>query len=134
LPFPLHARSVIKGIRVAALADTGDVGRHQLYDQKHRDEAVRAKAGHRAMQNPPDWWSFELELSGHVLDRMLDRGFSEADLRLMFETAIQLRAGRLDGRWIVETVHQLESWEIIVEPDHADRVIVVVTAYRRGVR
>jgi len=73
------------------------------------------------MQNPPDWWSFELELSGHVLDRMLDRWFSEADLRLMFETAIQLRAGRLDGRWIVETVHQQESWEIIVEPDHADR-------------
>jgi hypothetical protein len=45
-----------------------------------------------------------------------------------------LRAGRLDGRWIVETVHRQESWEIIVEPDHADRVIVVVTAYRRGVR
>ena len=86
------------------------------------------------MQNPPDWWSFELELSGHVLDRMLDRGFSEADLRFMFEAAITVRSGRLDDRWIVKTVHQREPWEIVVEPDHADRVIVVVTAYRRGVK
>ena len=86
------------------------------------------------MQNPPDWWSFELELSGHILDRMLDRGFSEADLRLMFETATLMRPGRLEGRWIVETTHQQEAGEIVVEPDHADRVIVVVTAYRRGVK
>ena len=86
------------------------------------------------MKNPPEWWSFELELSGHILERMLDRGFSEADLRLMFETASLVRAGRLDGRWIVETVHQREPWEIVVEPDHTQRVIVVVTAYRRGVK
>jgi hypothetical protein len=85
------------------------------------------------MKNRPEWWSFELELSGHILERMLDRGFSEADLRLMFETA-SLRAGRLEGRWIVETVHQREPWEIVVEPDHTERVIVVVTAYRRGVK
>jgi hypothetical protein len=65
---------------------------------------------------------------------MLDRGFSEADLPLMFETAIHLRPGRLEGRWIVETTHQQEAWEIVVEPDHADRVIVVVTAYRRSVK
>ena len=86
------------------------------------------------MKNPPEWWSFELELSGHILERMLDRGFSEADLRLMFETASLVRAGRLDGRWIVETVHKKEPWEIVVEPDHTERVIVVVTAYRRGVK
>ena len=118
----------------AASAVIGDLGRRQLYDQRRCYEAGRVKAGHTAMQNPPDWWSFELELSGHILDRMLDRGFSEADLRLMFETASLMRAGRLDGRWIVETTHQRESWEIVVEPDHADRVIVVVTAYRRGVK
>ena len=121
-------------IPAAASAIIGDVGRRQLYDQRRCYEAGRVKAGHTAMQNPPDWWSFELELSGHILDRMLDRGFSEADLRLMFETASLMRAGRLDGRWIVETTHQRESWEIVVEPDYADRVIVVVTAYRRGVK
>jgi hypothetical protein len=52
----------------------------------------------------------------------------------MFETAIAVRAERLDGRWIVDTVHQREPWDIVVEPDHADRVIVVVTAYRRGLK
>jgi hypothetical protein len=53
------------------------------------------------MKNRPEWWSFELELSGHILERMLDRGFSEADLRLMFETASLVRAGRLRaaGLW-----------------------------------
>ena len=121
-------------ILAAASAVIGDLGRRRLYDQRRCYEAGRVKAGHTAMQNPPDWWSFELELSGHILDRMLDRGFSEADLRLMFETASLMRAGRLDGRWIVETTHQRESWEIVVEPDYADRVIVVVTAYRRGVK
>ena len=86
------------------------------------------------MKNPPEWWGFELELSGHILERMLDRGFSETDLRLMFEMALLIRDGRLEGRWIVDTVHQKEPWEIVVEPDHADRVIVVVIAYRRGVK
>ena len=86
------------------------------------------------MKNPPEWWGFELELSGHILERMLDRGFSETDLRLMLEMALLIRDGRLEGRWIVDTVHQKEPWEIVVEPDHADRVIVVVTAYRRGVK
>jgi hypothetical protein len=53
------------------------------------------------MKNRPEWWSFELELSGHILERMLDRGFSEADLRLMFETASLVWAGRLRaaGLW-----------------------------------
>jgi len=31
----------------------------------------------------------------------------------MFETAIAVRAGRLDGRWIVDTVHQREPWDIV---------------------
>jgi hypothetical protein len=26
------------------------------------------------LENAPDWWSFELELSPHVEERMIDRG------------------------------------------------------------
>jgi hypothetical protein len=33
----------------------------------------------------PEWWTWELELSPHLLRRMLDRGFSEVDLRIMME-------------------------------------------------
>lgn len=27
----------------------------------------------------PEWWHWEIELSPHLLKRMADRGFSEAD-------------------------------------------------------
>jgi len=33
----------------------------------------------------PEWWDWELELSPHLLKRMLDRGFTESDLRRMLE-------------------------------------------------
>jgi hypothetical protein len=35
----------------------------------------------------PDWWEWELEISPHILKRMVDRSFSETDLRLMLEAA-----------------------------------------------
>ena len=31
----------------------------------------------------PAWWDWELELTAHVLKRMVDRRFSEVDLRSM---------------------------------------------------
>jgi len=80
--------------------------------------------------NPPEWWDFELELSPHLEDRMIDRGFSEADLRLMIEVAQALGVGKTPGRWIVRTSHLGEAWEVVVEPDELDRVIVVITAYK----
>jgi len=27
----------------------------------------------------PEWWGWELEFTSHLLKRMIDRGFSEAD-------------------------------------------------------
>ena len=78
----------------------------------------------------PDWWNFELELSPHVEERMIDRGFSEVDLRLMFEATVLIRPGVAKDRWILETAHDGDAWEVVVEPDEHDRVIVVITAYR----
>jgi hypothetical protein len=60
---------------------------------------------------------------------MLDRGFSEVDLRLMMEQAISLQEDQESGRWIVETVHDSQPWQVIIEPDPADEMLVVVTAY-----
>ena len=82
------------------------------------------------LRNRPHWWEFELELSPHVLDRMIDRGFTEADLRLMVEVTDEIRPGSSSGRWILGTILQRERWEVVVEPDERDRVIVVITAYR----
>jgi len=78
----------------------------------------------------PDWWDFELELSPHVEERMVDRGFTEIDLRVMLESAKGIRPSQSTGRWVVETVHDGAPWEVILEPDERDRVIVVITAFR----
>ena len=77
----------------------------------------------------PDWWSWELELSPHLVKRMVDRSFNEADLRLMLEGATGYHADYELGRWVIETSHAGRSWEVIVEPDLQERVLVVVTAY-----
>jgi len=48
----------------------------------------------------PQWWEWDLELSAHLLKRMLDRGFSEVDLPLMIEQAVGLREDDEPGRWV----------------------------------
>lgn len=77
----------------------------------------------------PHWWEWELELSPHLLKRMLERGFTEVDLREMMEIPRRVRKGPASGRWVVETRHQRRSWEVVVEPDEEAELVVVVTAY-----
>lgn len=60
---------------------------------------------------------------------MVDRQFSEVDLRRMLERASGLREDSVEGRWVIETRHQKRSWEVIVEPDPESELLVVVTAY-----
>lgn len=78
----------------------------------------------------PPWWEWEIELSPHVLKRMVDRGFSETDLRAMLAIDdVKLRSSEHPGRWIVATSQDGEPWEVILEPDSSIRLTVVVTAY-----
>ena len=77
----------------------------------------------------PAWWDWELELTPHVLKRMVDREFTELDLRQMLEDASSLRPDVEEGRWVVNAPHRRRAWEIVVEPDEAERVLVVITAY-----
>lgn len=77
----------------------------------------------------PGWWNWPLELTAHVRSRMVERAFSEVDLRRMLHQAEGLRPGRVSGRWIVRTHNDGEDWEVVVEPDHDRSVLVVVTAY-----
>lgn len=60
---------------------------------------------------------------------MEDRGFSEVELREMMETADGYRDDIVEGRWAIEARHRRRDWEVIVEPDHEARLLVVVTAY-----
>jgi hypothetical protein len=77
----------------------------------------------------PDWWDWELELSPHLCRRMLDRGFSELDLRAMLEDARTYRSDTVEGRWVIIASHERKTWEAIVEPDSVNLRLVVVTAY-----
>lgn len=60
---------------------------------------------------------------------MLDRGFSETDLRAMLEEAHGFRPDVEAGRWVIDVRHVRRPWEVIVEPDETLRLLVVITAY-----
>ena len=63
------------------------------------------------------------------MKRMIDRDFSEVDLRIMIASASSLREDQEPGRWVVETSRGVRLWEIIVEPDDSTKLLVVITAY-----
>ena len=78
----------------------------------------------------PPWWEWEIELTPHLEKRMEDREFNEVDLRTMLEDARGYRDDVVDGRYVIETEHKRTTWEVIVEPDEIDHLLVVVTAYQ----
>ena len=71
-------------------------------------------------------------MSAHLLKRKEDRAFNEVELRRMLEHARGHRADILEGRFVIDVKHAGQPWEVIVEPDHVDRLVVVVTAYAVG--
>ena len=77
----------------------------------------------------PFWWEWDLGLTSHLLKRMVDREFTEVDLRRMLEHGTALREDVVEGRWVVETWHERHPWEVIVEPDHEVQLMIVITAY-----
>jgi len=80
----------------------------------------------------PPWWEWELELTPHLLKRMLDRRFTELELREMLQKADGYRADIVEGRFVIAARHRRKGWEVIVEPDAAVKRLVVVTAYPLG--
>lgn len=77
----------------------------------------------------PEWWNWELDVSGHVRLRMTERSFNETDLRMMLADATALAPDVEPGRWMVETRWDGWPWKIIVEPEFTLRLLVVITAY-----
>lgn len=77
----------------------------------------------------PELWSWELELTPHLLKRMLDRQFGETDLRQMLENATGFRKNPEEGRFVIETQHDGRDWALIVEPSPGEQILIVVTAY-----
>ncbi len=63
------------------------------------------------------------------MKRMEDRDFTELDLRGMLQHARTYRPNIVEGRWVIEARQQGQPWEIIVEPDESEQLLVVITAY-----
>jgi uncharacterized protein DUF4258 len=77
----------------------------------------------------PEWWGWELEFHPHLFKRMVDREFTEVDLRRMLQHATDYRRDIVPGRWVVLARHRRQPWHVIVEPDFDAELLVVVTAY-----
>ncbi|MCI0495076.1 DUF4258 domain-containing protein [candidate division KSB1 bacterium] len=77
----------------------------------------------------PEWWNWELEFTPHLDKRLSDRDLTEIDLRIMFDNASGYARDNVEGRWIVKTRHKGKRWEIIVEPDFEEKLLVVITVY-----
>jgi len=60
---------------------------------------------------------------------MVDRDFSEVDLRAMLEEAADFRPDVEEGRWLIETALEGRPWEVIVEPDTTAERLVIITAF-----
>jgi hypothetical protein len=79
--------------------------------------------------NFPAWWSWELECSDHLVLRMGQRDFNAADIRIMLEDASAIVPDAEPGRWLVLTKFRGVAWNVILEPDQAESIIVVITAF-----
>ncbi len=77
----------------------------------------------------PGWWTWELELTPHVERRMVDRDFTEIDLRTMLEHASGYQRDFVVGRWVIHTRHGGSAWRVIVEPAPGSRRLTIITAY-----
>lgn len=45
------------------------------------------------------------------------------------DSAIEIRPDEEPGRWIVEATHESRRWEIVLEPESAEHLLIVITAY-----
>jgi hypothetical protein len=84
--------------------------------------------------NWPQWWEWELELTPHLLKRMIDRGFNEVDIRHMLDEADDYRPSASEGRFVITCSFQHQDWEVVVEPDQVVQRLLVITAYSKDIQ
>lgn len=78
----------------------------------------------------PDWWDWELELTPHLLKRMIDRGFNETDLREMLGSATGCSPDLVAGRFDVSARFRGSDWVVAVEPGMLSRRLIAKAAYK----
>ena len=63
---------------------------------------------------------------------MEERGLTDVELRAMLHEADAFRLDVVPGRVVIDCRSGEQAWEVIVEPDLNERLLVVITAYRIG--
>jgi hypothetical protein len=79
--------------------------------------------------NWPEWWEWDVEISSHVEKRMVTTKFNEIDLRSMLDSSSGYEKDSEEGRFLIRSVYKHKYWEIIVEPDYEEKILVIITAY-----
>jgi gluconate kinase len=79
--------------------------------------------------NWPEWWFWDVEITPHIEKRMLQRDFNEIELRQMLHSAKYFEKDIVDGRFKILTDFKKNEWEIIVDPDYEENLLVIITAY-----
>ena len=75
--------------------------------------------GQRTALSRCNFWH-RLQLAGEVMNHVSN---------CYITTWALSSAGRVQDRWIIQTRHGTRPWEVIVEPDPLEEVLVVITAY-----
>ena len=101
-------------------------------EQIQLTDGVFAPHNHPGLEKVRVWGEYhpELEMTPHLEERMEERDFTEIDVREMLEGATAFAPDVVAGRFVIEALLRGRHWQIIVEPDPDDRLLVVVTAYR----
>jgi hypothetical protein len=47
----------------------------------------------------------------------------------MLDRATGYQPDLIEGRWVIATHHHQHAWEVIVEPDLLEQILVIITAY-----
>jgi len=80
----------------------------------------------------PPWLDWDLRLTDHILERMVDRRFNEVDLREMLESPVGVGVGAVAGRRVLQCELDGRDWKMVVEPERDEQKRLVVTAYPAG--
>ena len=84
------------------------------------------------MPKRPEWLQWELEISEHAQERMVDRDLTEVDVRHMLQTAVTVRSSSWP-KWEVRAWHRGVRWKLIVQPETQRYVVILVTVYPFGI-
>lgn len=77
----------------------------------------------------PEWLDWELEFHPHFDLRVRERHSAEVIARHVLEHYTELSPSRREGRWVLGAKYEGESWELVVEPDPWERLLVLVTIW-----